>query len=305
MSSGAGPPSQMLSGPDLGAGFLHQLSIEGESDPRRFVYHAQDGGADAAGPPKGPLGPLGFVHPPSPCMFGGPRCWHRSFSLPHAEIPRVRAAYNRNRFVLQTMIDQVYAGTAVDVAGALRELLVRVSAPLATSGVPWYVGGSTGAWLQGARLAPNDIDLGTSRAGVDRIGELLGPYLIEPVSATDWPGPGRVHGARAFVGTFERGARVEWAVPERSGPAPPLEEFGPSPDSVRTVSVRFEAWEVRVSRPEYALVRAVARGREPAAEALVDLVRARGPDLELLEILLGRSTVPEATRAKLLAKLRG
>ncbi len=305
MPPGAVRPSQMLSGPDLGAGFLHQLSIDGESDPREFTYHAQDGGADAAGPPKGPLGPFGFVHPAVPCMFGGPRCWHRSFSLPHAAIPAVRAAYNRHRFVLQAMVDQVYAGAAVDVPGALRELVASVSEPLASSGIPWYVGGSTGVWLLGARLAPNDIDLGTSRVGVDRLGELLRPYLIEPVSVTDWPGPGRVRGARAFVGTFERGARVEWSVPESPDPVPPFAEFGPSPESVRTVAVRFEGREVRASRPEYALVRAAAREREPATSILGELVRALGPDRELLGALLGRPGVPEATRARILAQLGG
>ncbi len=296
MPVGGGLPRQMISGPDLGAGFLHQLSVEGETDPRTFTFHAQDGGSDAAGPPKGPLGVFGFVHPSSACMFGGPRCWHRSFAAPHAEAPQVRLAYNRNRFVLQAMIDQAYAGVAADVEGALRTLCELVAAPMRSERIPWFLGGSTAAWLLGAAIRPSDIDLGTDRTGVDRVATLLGPYLIEPVAVTEWVGPGTVRGARAFLGTFEKGARLEWAVPVRTGPPTPFEEFGASPDPVRTVPVRFATWELRVSRPEYSLVRAATKGRAESVRAIAAVVRARGPDLELLEGLLARSALPEPAR---------
>ncbi|HLN51727.1 MAG TPA: hypothetical protein VK455_06705 [Thermoplasmata archaeon] len=305
MMPGAGPPSQMISGPDLGAGFLHQLSMDGDADPRTFTYHAQDGGADANGPPKGPLDALGFAHPPSACMFGGPRCWHRSFRLALTDTPRVRLAYNRNRFVLQAMIDQAHAGAVADVPGALGELLERVGAPLQAEGVAWYIGGSTGAWLQGAQVVPHDIDLGTSPSGVGRLGELLAPYMIEPVAPTEWLGPGPVCGGRAFVGTFEKGARVEWSVPVGPTTALPMAEFGPAPEEVRTVTVTFGKWPVRASRPEYALVRASERGRTSAAGALAACVRERGPDLELLEVLLGRSRLSESGKASVRASIRG
>jgi len=287
----------MLSGPDLGAGFLHQLSVEGGSDPRTFIYHAQDGGSDAAGPPKGPLDVFDFVHPAAPCMFGGPRCWHRGFELPLADSPTVRRAYNRNRFVLQAMIDQAYAGATPDVEGALAEIVDRVSGPLASEGVPWYVGGSAGAWLLGARVAPRDIDLGTTPAGVARLGELLAPYLIEPVARTDRSGGASVLGARAFVGTFEKGARVEWSVRVDPRGSPPFAEFGGEPEAARRLPARFRDQELSVTRPEYSLVRAAERGRVEPARALATWIRERGPDRELLEALLARSSLSEPGRA--------
>ncbi len=305
MTAGGGVPSQMISGPDLGAGFLHQLSVAGEADPRTFTFHAQDGGSDAAGPPKGPLSVFGFVHPLTPCMFGGPRCWHRSFTASHADVPKVRLAYNRNRFVLQAMVDQAYTGVAADVEGALRTLLELVADPMRSEGIPWFLGGSAAAWLQGAAVRPNDIDLATNRAGVDRIGTLLAPYLIEPVALTDWVGPGSVYGARAFLGTFEKGARLEWAVPVAPGRATPFEEFGAAPEQVRTVLVRFERWDLRVSRPEYGLVRAAVKGRAESIRAIAPVVRARGPDLELLEGLLTRTALPEPARSAVRASVQG
>jgi hypothetical protein len=305
MKPGVGPPSQMLSGPDLGAGFLHQLSVEGEADPRRFTFHAQDGGADAAGPPKGPLDVLDFVHPPTACMYGGPRCWHRRFWLPFSELPKVRLAYNRNRFVLQAMIDQAYAGAKPDVEGALAELADRVAGPLAAEGIPWYVGGSAGAWLQGAHVAPRDIDLGTTLAGVARLGELLALYLIEPVAPTERAGGIGVRGARAFVGTFEKGARVEWSVRTDPKGSPSLSEFGGQPERLRLTSVRYRNHDLKVTRPEYSLVRAAERGRTEAASALAALVRELGPDLELLESELQSSHLTEPQRATVRSLVRG
>src|SRR5271170_909129 len=217
-------PSEMLSGPDLGAGFLHQLTTDRDGDRSTFTYHAQEGGQDANGPPKGPLGVFGFVHPESACQFGGPRCWHRRFLLPFAETPKVRQCYNRNRFVLQTMIDQAYDGVPAAVETALADVVDRLAKSDGMGDGDWYVGGSTAAWLLGAAVAPHDIDLGTTRAGADRLGSVLADYLIEPVSTTDWPRSGIVRGARAFVGTFAAGARVEWGVPLEPGGEPPLAE---------------------------------------------------------------------------------
>ncbi len=170
MMPGAGPPSQMISGPDLGAGFLHQLSVEGEADPRVFTYHAQDGGADAAGPPKGPLDVLDFVHPPAPCMYGGPRCWHRRFRLPFAELPKVRLAYNRNRFVLQAMIDQAYAGAKPDVESALAELVARVADLLAAEGIPWVRRWFGGSLVAGSPCGPPRHRPGHDPGGSDPVG---------------------------------------------------------------------------------------------------------------------------------------
>ncbi len=292
-------PSEMLSGPDLGAGFLHQLTTDRDGDRTTFTYHAQDGGQDANGPPKGPLNVFGFVHPATPCPFGGPRCWHRRFLVPFSETPRVRQCYNRNRFVLQTMVDQAYAGAAVPVESTLVEVIARLDRLGVPASAEWFVGGSTGAWLLGAKLAPRDIDLGTSRAGVDRLGELFAEYLIEPVATTDRPSGGIVRGARAFVGTFAEGARLEWSVPLDPAAELPLYEWSGRPGVARLTVATFHGRTVRVSRPEYALVRASEKGASDRLPALTDLVRSLGADRELLDVLLERSRLLPAARAEI------
>lgn len=286
-------PSEMLSGPDLGAGFLHQLSTDRDGDRTTFTYHAQEGGPDANGPPKGPLDVLGFVHPPSPCQFGGPRCWHRRFLLPFAETPRVRQCYNRNRFVLQAMIDQAYAAAPVVMEPALAAVVDRISAEAADD---WYIGGSTAAWLLGARITPRDIDLGCTRAGVDRLGTLLAEYLIEPVSTTDRPPQAIVRGARAFVGTFASGSRVEWCVPLDPGGELPLAELSGGPSVARLLPVSFRGRAVRVTRPEYTLVRAAERNDRDRVDAVGAVVQRVGPDRELLGVLLDRSSLAPPER---------
>jgi hypothetical protein len=296
-------PSEMLSGPDLGAGYLHQLSSDRDGDRTTFTYHAQDGGADANGPPKGPLDIFGFVHPPSPCQFGGPRCWHRRFLVPFAETPRVRHCYNRNRFVLQRMIDQAYSGASVALEAALTDVVDRIRGAAGLAPTEWFVGGSTAAWLAGADLRPHDIDLGTTRAGVDRLGTLLADYLIEPVGTTDWPSAGIVRGARAFVGTFASGARVEWSVSLEPASDAPLFEWSGRPGVARLMTVAFGNRSIPVSRPEYALVRAAEKRAPERVRAITELVRKIGPDRELLDVLLDRCRLEPARRDELRRKL--
>jgi hypothetical protein len=294
----------MLSGPDLGGGFLYQLSVDREGDPAAFIFHAQDGGSDAGGPPKGPLDVFGFVHPPSPCMFGGPRCWHRRFLAPFGEAPRVRQAYNRVRFVMETMTSQAFEGAPVAVEPGTAEVVARIAPALEREGVEWFIGGSVAAWLQGASVAPRDLDLGTTRAGVDRIAQLLAEYLIEPLATTDWPTAGIVRAARAFVGTFREGIRVEWSVPLEPRELLPYEEWSGQAGVARLETTSFRGRTVRLSRPEYSLVRAAEKHRAPSVSALVALVRKRGADWELLDILLGRSSLSKEDRARLLDALR-
>jgi hypothetical protein len=290
--------SELLSGPDLGAGFLHQLSFDRDEDQTAITYHAQDGGADANGPPKGPLDAFGFVHPPNPCMFGGPRCWHRRFLLAFSDIPRARHTYNRNRFVLQAMVDQAYDRAPVAVEAALTEVVRRIAGPLAQDRIDWFVGGSAAAWLLGAKVAPGDVDLGTTRAGVDRIASLLTEFLIEPLAPTDWPRTGIVRGARAFVGTFAEGARVEWAVPIEPRAPGEFDEWSGKIETVRLLKRSFADHEIRVSRPEYALVRAAENGRAPESEAIAAVVREMGPDHELLDALLDRASLTPSARQR-------
>ncbi|HTZ62117.1 MAG TPA: hypothetical protein VMC82_05720 [Thermoplasmata archaeon] len=292
-------PTEMISGPDLGAGYLHQLSTDRDGDRTTFTYHAQDGGQDANGPPKGPLDAFGFVHPPSSCQFGGPRCWHRRFLVPFADTPRVRQTYNRNRFVLQTMIDQRFDRLAVPIEPALAEVVERIAKDPELGPDDWFVGGSTAAWLLGARIAPNDLDLGASRRGVDRLAADLAEYLIEPLGTTDWPSAGIVRAARAFVGTFAAGARVEWSVPLDPASVAPLAEWSGRVGVARLVRATFRERPISVSRPEYALVRAAEKGAEERVRAIADSVRTLGADVELLDVLLERSTLPAARREAL------
>jgi hypothetical protein len=294
-------PSEMLSGPDLGAGYLHQLTTDREGEHTTFTFHAQDGGQDANGPPKGSLDAFGFVHPPSSCPFGGPRCWHRRFLLPFSETARVRPCYNRNRFVLQAMIDQVYAGAPIAIESALGELLGRIDPLPELKNGAWMVGGSTAAWLLGAPVQPQDIDLYVPREGIDAVGRALNEYLIEPVATTDWPPLGIVRGGRAFVGTFVAGARVEWATPLEATSA--LDAWGATSDGPRTVLASFRERSLRVPRPEYTLVRAAGKGRTATVGPLAAWLRRYGADAELLEALLARYRLPAPAAAAVRAAL--
>ena len=287
----------MLSGPDLGGGYLHQLTIDRDGESTTFTYHAQDGGSDAGGPPKGPLDAFGYIHPAAACQFGGRSCWHRRFLLPFGEIPRVRATYNRSRFVLEASLAQRYDRTPPEIESALTEVVGQLSSPLEAEGVPWYVGGWTAAWMLGANTEPTDIRLGTTRAGIDRLAALLKDYLVEPAAPTDWPSHGLVHGARAFVGTFQRGARVEWGVtldPESRGG--PDAEYSGHIGEIRTLRAERGALRLLVSRPEYSLVRAWESSEDSRAAALGHLVREIGPDRELLAALVEHSKLEEPVR---------
>jgi hypothetical protein len=282
-------PSELLSGPDLGGGYLHHLSLDRSEDSTTFTYHAQEGGQDANGPPIGPLAPFGYVHPEAPCQFGGPRCWHRRFLLPFSEVPRVRSAYNRSRFVLEAMLDQVYRGASVGFESALAEIARRLPPRPEGEGPEWYVGGSTAAWLLGAEIQPHDLDLGATRDGVDLLAARLQEFLIEPLATTDRP-PGRiVRGARAFVGTFREGARVEWA-------AALTPSSGPEPTDVRCLRTTFRGANLPVERPEYALVRSAEKGALDRLGPIAAVVRRLGVDENLLARLWTASTASPAAR---------
>lgn len=209
---------EMVSGPDLGAGFLFQLTRRPEGGGARYVFHAQDGGSDAGGPPKGSPEPLGYAHPPSYCGFGGPRCWHREFVLPEDAPARVRSAYNRTRFVMEAMVGASLSGSVAPVAPALAEITTRIGSPEGATSLAWCVGGSTALLLHDLQVTPADIDVATDGAGVGSIATSLEPYLIEPPAATEWPPARAVVGARAFLGSFREGCRVEWAAAEPASP---------------------------------------------------------------------------------------
>ncbi|HEV2428964.1 MAG TPA: hypothetical protein VGV64_03840 [Thermoplasmata archaeon] len=210
----------MLSGPDLGAGFLYQLSYDTAPQGTSFTYHAQDGGADANGPPKGSPEPLGWSRSDGMCMFGGRACWHREFALPRARAGAVRQTYNRTRFVMQARLDQAYEGIEPPFEPSLLECLDRVGPVLARLGESWGVFGPSARRLRGVGGPPASIEIRTSAPGLEAAAEVLGDYLIEPAARTRWP-DGPVLGARAFLGTLKVGMLVEIRASEgRDGPPP-------------------------------------------------------------------------------------
>jgi hypothetical protein len=279
----------MISGPDLGGGYLHQLTREVRESEARFVFHAQAGGQDAGGPAKGPLDGLGWFHPDTACQFGGPNCWHREFTISAGEEARVRATYNRTRFVFEAQLGQLYSGVAVPIRDALAEVVTRLRPLLEAAGVWWHVRGSTSCLLQGVATLPREIELVTTGPGVSLIAEGLVEYLIEPVARTRWPGRAEVLGARAFVGTLARGARVSW-----SGGAERVLAGGTSreeraPEAEAGVcEVVWEGQPLRVSRLEVEFVHAILEGRDDGAKAIAPILRSQGPDLEMVRRLLER-----------------
>ena len=297
-------PWEMLSGPDLGGGFLFQLTVERTGDRAHLIYHAQEGGIDASGPPRGSPTPLGFAPTDSACPIGGRDCYHRQFDLGDAEVPRARLAYNRLRFVVAPMLEQQYGGAEIPVRAAVEEIATRLSAEFADAPEGWFLGGATAAWLQGAPSPPREIDLGTDRAGAARIARALAEYLIEPLAETTWREAGRLFGARAYVGTLRSGVRAQWGVPE-AGPGVRGPEFGSPLTEAATTAVVVGGRSVRVSRLEYALIGA-ARRRDRSAEAAIGArVAEQGVDGSLLTALIEGSGLPAPERERLRAIARG
>jgi len=295
-------PWEMLSGPDLGGGFLFQLTAEPVGDRVRLLYHAQEGGLDASGPPAGSPVPLGFVRTPTACEIGGRDCYHRAFELPADAVPRARLAYNRLRFVTTPMLEQQYRGAEIPVRAGLEEVVARLAPAFAERSDGWFVAGSAAAWLQGSVVVPHELDLGTDGPGVERIATALADYLIEPAAATTWRELGAVVGARAYVGTLRAGVRVQWARRSEDAAAG-ASDLGADPAEVTTARVVVGARAVRASRPEYALVRATLRGDRVGAAAVAGPLRSAGADLSLLDRLLAASALPPTERSRVRASV--
>jgi len=295
-------PWEMLSGPDLGGGFLFQLTLEPQGERARLIYHAQEGGIDASGPPRGSPVPLGFARTTTACEIGGRDCYHRSFELAADGVPKARLAYNRLRFVTAPMLEQQYAGAEVPVPAAVEEIRARLTAAFADRPADWFFAGRTAAWLQGAPNPPREIDLGTTPDGLVRVATALSDYLIEPLAETTWRGVGAVLGARAYVGTLRAGVRVQWAL-RMGSPAPNGSDLAAGPGAVTTRDVDRGGHAVRVSRPEYAVVGAAVRGDRAEETAAAGVVRAVGVDLPLLERLLSESALAPPVRARIAAEI--
>ncbi len=290
---------EMISGPDLGGGFLFQLSVDRSATTPKVVVHAQEGGMDASGPPKGSPVPFGFAVGDGSCPLGGRDCYHLEFHLPEEEIPRARLAYNRLRFVFAPMLEQRYSRAEVPLETGLGELVDRVGPAMEKAGRPWFVGGSTAAFLQGVPTRPRDIDLGTDRAGVLEVAHAIQEYLIEPPAPTTWPNGRAMFAARAYVGTLVSGVRVEWGVPD--GSAVETEPYSEWARALPDGRIRRVAWgerRVPVSPLEFHVIR-LAVGRETVPlRATAELLRSRGVDAPLLAQLLELSPLTSVQRSE-------
>lgn len=302
--------AEMISGPDLGGGYLHQLTVERSGPEARFIHHVQEGGMDAGGPPVGDPIPLGFALAGPMCPFGGRQCWHREYWLAESDTNRVRVAYNRWRFVAPAMLDQHYRHGPRPVATAIAELVDAIGPELGREGIPWYLGGSAGLWARGIDIDPLDIDLGTDREGARRISDRLGPYLIEPYARTFWPVVGNRWAARAFLGTVQQGMRVEWSTPAtEDAPRGSQREWAVEGEGFPVETIEWNGRKVPVSPAEFALVRCAERGRWDRVEVIVRRLPPTTWDTSRLERLLTDRTMPaeavERVRATLAQRVDG
>jgi hypothetical protein len=297
-------PIELVSGPDVGGGYLLQLTWSRPPLESVFTFHLQPGGTDAAGEASATPDRLGFRHPALSCPIGGPRCWERTFRCGGERRSMVRLSYNRFRFALAPLLDQVAGKVVPPIESALRQLLPVTSQILEARGIPWEIGGSAGAWLRGVPLVPGDIDLGTTAEGATALAEELQDYLIAPLSATGEPGSSGRVGAEAFLGTLKDGARVEWsgASPE-SLEAEPFSEWGGPDVWARRQRVIWQQFDIPVAPLEFDLVRGAERQRNDRIEVIVGHLRRTSFDRPLLlRTLEGSKLSPEA-RTRLLARL--
>ena len=294
----------LVSGPDVGGGFLFQLTVEPAEPLARFTVHAQEGSIDGGEPTAGSPESIGFERVSRPCSIGGRQCWHREYELPADRQLLARFAYNRLRFVIGPMIRQHQPGTAVPFVAGLRETLKRITGPLRDRGTPWMVGGSAAPYLLGAEVGPRDLDLSTTREGVGILAEALGDMLVDPEARLRrGTGPPRWW-ARAFVGTFKDGLTVEWGEAATAGENPGPGSFEWSTEGLSgAIAARFEEWEVPVAPPEASLVKAALADRADRVHAIAALVRRRGPSWELLDRLFDESGAPEVLRTSVRARL--
>lgn len=299
-------PREMLSGPDLGAGFLHQLSFDREeADGGPFTFHAQPGGADASGPPAGSLEPLGWSRSPEMCMFGGRLCYHRRFALPIASAGPVRAAYNRSRFVLAAEMAQLYQGARVPLADGLREWTATAGSELDRQHLRWCVAGALAEAVHGIGPPPRAVEIEVAEEAVPVAAEALRALLIEPPAPTDWGGRSVV-AARAFVGTLQEGVRIGWAASRAVLPTTLPTTVEALVGSERPIDrVDWEGIRLPIAPLELLLGSAVQAGDPQRAARAADRLAERGADPTLLAAVLTRPEFEGRAFAELRRRLSG
>lgn len=271
---------ELVSGPDVGGGFLFQLTRERTEPLALYTVHAQEGGLDGGEQPAGTPADVGFERAPGMCSIGGRRCYHRTYGVPLLENTRVRFAYNRLRFVIGPMLEQRVGRRPVRYAEGLETALPRIAQALGPEKIPWMIGGSAGAELQGAVLEPRDVDIVTTADGVRAVAGVLEEFLVEPPARTHWADGVERSAARAFVGTLTDGLRVEWAEA-----VAPSGEWALSTMARASLVTRYGV-QVPVAPIEYALAKALHLGERTRVEAILRAVPRPQLDAALVAELL-------------------
>jgi len=293
---------ELVSGPDVGGGYLFQLTVEPAAGGARFRMHAQEGGLDGGAGRAGNPGVAGLRPADRPCPVGGRSCWHADIEGAPDDAPRIRFAYNRLRFVLPVLVAQRRGERPVPFREGLGTVVDRIGARLEADGIPWMVGGSAAAAVAGASVVPRDIDLSCAPEGVERIAQALEEFVTIPPGNRPAAGSDRRWAGRAFVGSLTEGIAVEWGL-WADGPEPsdPLGEWRES--TVRAAERwPWEGRTVPCAPPEFALLKA-ARERTDRGPALEALLLRTGVDRALLVELLDRSGISPHLRTRLEGRL--
>lgn len=171
-----------------------------------------------------------------------------------ADTPNLERIYHTFARFAEPMVLQAAGVMPVPWQAALARLLDR----LAGARIDWWLAGSSALAVRGLPVAPHDFDLIVDDAGAQRLGEILGDCLIEPVQPVtgwfcNWWG-------RAFME-----ARLEWVggVDER-GDQPEISDFGPTAAG-RLETIEWQGHTLRV--PPLELQLAVSRRRGLAERA--------------------------------------
>jgi hypothetical protein len=204
------PARQLVSGPDVGGGYLLQLSQDREPELPGFTYHLQEGGLDAAAPPADSVEWLGFERSARSCMFGGNRCWERHFPAGTEPSSAVRNRYNRFRFVLGPLLEQRAGRKPVPLGSGLRSLIERIAGPMEADRIPWWISGDAAGWVRGGSSHPEALDLTTTEEGSRRLAILLADSELWPTVRVERPGRTTRWEGAAFLGTFVDGVLVRW-----------------------------------------------------------------------------------------------
>ncbi len=180
----------------------------------------------------------------------------------------------------------------------LRTVLEAVYDSVEREGITWAVVGSTATALQGCRVTPHDVDIGTrDPRAVFRFAELLAPFAAAESTSAAPVWVGRWGGFDFHLGRWTvAGVRVEVGhrVPVGGWPGPAGDECRPGL-WLRVRRVPFAGYSVPVvpleMQAEVNLVRGRTRTGEDCMERVKEIARVfreKGYDRAVLEWALSR-----------------